>query len=70
MPDNQFVKGLSPNLKKAVCWISETVREFPSKTRNEILKDAELRFDLSPMECEFINNNFNELPKTCIDQAT
>lgn len=65
MADNQFVKSLSPNLKKAVCWISETVREFPAKNREEIITEAELRFDLSPRECEFITNNFNEIPDKC-----
>lgn len=65
MGDVQHVKGLSANLKKAVCWISEVVKENPSKKRDAILREAELRFDLNPRECEFLDNNFNELSRSC-----
>jgi len=61
MGDTQYVKGMSANLKKAVCWISETVQDHPKKKRDEIIKEAELRFDLTPRECEFLNKNFAEL---------
>lgn len=63
MGDTDSIKGLSANLKKAVCWISETVQEHPEKKRGEILAEAELRFDLSPRECEFLNTNFAELSR-------
>jgi hypothetical protein len=63
MGDIQSVPGLSANLKKAICWIGETVREHPEKTREHIINEAELRFDLTPRECEFLNQNFLEL--TC-----
>ena len=67
MGDIQSVPGLSANLKKAVCWIGETVREHPEKTRKEIITEAELRYDLTPRECEFLNQNFLELTggKSC-----
>jgi hypothetical protein len=45
-------------IKKALKWISDTVREYPDKRREDILKEAEIRFDLSPAECEFIDSNF------------
>ena len=61
MGKTQSVPGLSANLKKAICWIGETVREHPEKKRNEIIIGAELRFDLTPRECEFLNQNFLEL---------
>lgn len=61
MGDIQSVPGLSANLKKAICWIGETVREHPEKLREEIIAEAELRFDLTPRECEFLNQNFLEL---------
>jgi hypothetical protein len=67
MGDIQSVPGLSANLKKAVCWIGETVREHPEKARKEIITEAELRYDLTPRECEFLNQNFLELAgrKSC-----
>jgi hypothetical protein len=61
MGDTQSVPGLSANLKKAVCWIGETVRDHPEKARKEIIIEAEMRFDLTPRECEFLNQNFLEL---------
>lgn len=44
-------------MKKAIRWISETVSNNPEKSRTAILHEAEIRFDLSPKECEFINSN-------------
>lgn len=61
MGDIQSVPGLSANLKKAVCWIGETVKEHPGKAREEIINEAEVRFDLTPRECEFLNQNFLKL---------
>lgn len=61
MGDTKYVKGLSENFKKAVCWISDIVQEHPEKKRNDIIKEAELRFDLNPRECEFLNKKFTEL---------
>lgn len=58
------LQGFSAKLKKAVSWISETVKEHPDKSRKEIIVEAELRFDLSPRECEFLNTNFTELTQT------
>jgi len=51
----------SANLKKAICWLSETVSKHPEKKRDSILAEAELRFDLTPAECEFLNNNFKSV---------
>lgn len=67
MGDTQYVKGMSANLKKAVCWIGEIVRDHPEKKRNEIIKEAELRFDLNPRECDFLDKNFTELAAPCRD---
>ena len=41
-------------IRKAVHWISETIREHPEKSRVAIIKDAEIRFDLTPRECSFL----------------
>ncbi len=52
---------LSTNLQKAVKWIGEVMQEHPEKQRNQVISDAQLRFDLTPAECEFLNHNFKEL---------
>ncbi len=61
MGEVQAVQGLSANLKKAVLWLSETVKQHPEQKRTDILKEAQLRFDLTPRECEFLNSNFNKI---------
>ncbi|HIJ77842.1 MAG: hypothetical protein OEY01_00860 [Desulfobulbaceae bacterium] len=45
-------------MKKTLRWISETLLLYPNKTRKEVIREAELRFDLTPLECEFLNKNF------------
>ena len=42
-------------IRRAVLWISETVKAHPEKKRQDILREAQIRFDLSPRECEFVN---------------
>ncbi|MGB5687342.1 MAG: hypothetical protein WBM35_16150 [Candidatus Electrothrix sp.] len=53
--------ALSSNLQKAVQWIGETMRDHPIKQRNQVVNDAQLRFDLTPAESEFLSHNFKEL---------
>ncbi len=45
-------------IKKALCWLSETLLAQPDRQRAAALKEAELRFDLSPAECAFLDKNF------------
>ena len=52
-------------IRKAVRWVSDTLQEHPKKSRKKVLLDAEVRFDLSPKECEFLNKNFGESDPTC-----
>lgn len=42
-------------MKKTLAWISETLKTHPEKNRQQIFSEAELRFDLSPRECDFID---------------
>lgn len=55
-------EGIQPQgdkIKKALRWASETIQTHPEKKREEVIKEAEVRFDLSPSECEFLDNNFS-----------
>ena len=49
----------SAKLKKALTWMAETLAEHPEKNRVSALRDAELRFDLTPLECEFLDTHFS-----------
>ncbi|MCW5207009.1 hypothetical protein VU08_08825 [Desulfobulbus sp. F5] len=59
MPSTTLI-NTSTNLQKAVAWIGETMHQHPEKQRGKVLAEAELRFDLTPAECEFLNHNFKE----------
>ena len=44
------------NLRKAVKWISETLKYEPGKSRAKIIQEACLKFDLTPMNSEYLAN--------------
>lgn len=46
--------------KKAIEEFSELLLSFPEKSRWELLQEVELKFDLSPQECEFLNKHFSK----------
>ena len=47
-------------VKKALSWMSEELLNNPGKKRETVIREAEIRFDLSPAECEFMTKNFSE----------
>ncbi len=47
-------------LKKAITCFSELLTTKPDKSRQELLHEVEIKFDLSPRECEFLDNHFSE----------
>lgn len=49
-------------VKKALAWLSEELDHHPQKGRNATLKEAQIRFDLSPAECDFLEKNFSGRP--------
>ena len=53
--------SLSTNLQKAVQWIGRIMKEHPAAQRNQVINEAQLRFDLTPAESEFLEHNFKEL---------
>jgi len=57
--DSRLPTG-SDKMKKALHWMSEEMLNSPQKKRGAVIKEAEIRFDLSPVECEFLSKNFGE----------
>lgn len=47
-------------LKKAVLHFSELLESSPEKSRAELLQKVQLKFDLSPADCEFLNRHLAE----------
>jgi hypothetical protein len=52
------LKPKGEKLRMAIKWISETCKENPEKERKKVIREAEMKFDLSPRECEFLNEKF------------
>ena len=52
-------------MKKTLCWISEMQKGHPEKSRQQIISEAEIRFDLSPKECDFIDRKLRNDSAKC-----
>ena len=52
-------------MKKTLCWISEMLKIHPEKNRQLIISEAEIRFDLSPKECDFIDRKLRDDSAKC-----
>ncbi len=55
MTSSQDIQPQGESIRKAVQWICETLAAYPAKTRESVIKEAEIRFDLSPKECSFLD---------------
>ena len=51
------------NVRRAVRWISDNLRENANQSLKKLINDAILRFDLSPGESEFLINFYKENKK-------
>lgn len=56
----ESIKPGGEKIRQAIRWISDNIKAHPEKTRRKILHEAEIRFDLSPLECEFINSKLDK----------
>ena len=52
-------------MKKTLSWISEMLQSHPEKNRQQIISEAEIRFDLSPKECDFIDRKLRKDDTGC-----
>ena len=60
MGDFDTLQPKGEKLKKTLLWVAETLTSHPEMKRREIIEKAQIRFNLSPKECEFLNKNFGE----------
>ncbi len=58
MSQVEEIQPSGDKMKKTIIWISEMVQTHPEKTRQQIICEAEIRFDLSPKECDFLQRSF------------
>lgn len=50
------------SLRRALRWLDEAVKERPSVQRGKLVDEAAVRFDLSPLEVEFLLSNWSKAP--------
>ncbi|MGI5864585.1 MAG: hypothetical protein ACOX6T_21395 [Myxococcales bacterium] len=50
------------SLRRAVRWISDRRRDFPEEKLARVIDEACLRFDLSPLEADWLWRNMASLP--------
>ena len=60
MGEAEQLQPAGEKMKKAIRWLSETLLAAPHKTRRQAIEEAQLRFDLSPAECAFLETNFDD----------
>lgn len=60
MSGSEDLMPTGDKIRKAICWLSESLQAAPEKSRKQALREAELRFDLSPAECRFLDDRFGE----------
>ncbi len=60
MGETDNLQPSGDKIRKAVQWISDMVREHPDKKRGLIVKEAEIRFDLTPKECSFLDKELGK----------
>ena len=49
------------SLRKAVQWISEEIKAGSTKSRQQLIEAACLKFNLTPMEAEYLARSFKEI---------
>ena len=58
MSQVEEIQPSGDKMRKTITWISEMVQSHPEKSRQQIVCEAEVRFDLSPKECDFLHRKF------------
>ena len=48
------------DIRRAVKWISENLEADPSQARLQLIEKAVFKFDLSPLDMEFLINFFSK----------
>jgi hypothetical protein len=57
-----MAQGEAP-IKQAIAWIDEKLREQPGSDRVKLADEAGRRFDLTPLDADFLLRHVAERPK-------
>lgn len=58
MGEAESMQPKGDKIKKTLLWVADTQADHPELKRQVIIEQAQIRFNLSPKECEFLNKNF------------
>ena len=58
-----------PNLKRALQWVLERLAEDPRAKRSALIDEASRRFDLTPLEADFLYAKLTEATREGGGQA-
>ena len=64
MTIKQDVLPEGESLRRAVRWMSDHYRDNPNAGFNKLIDEAAVRFDLSPLEVQFLRENWNKPTST------
>ncbi len=57
MADTNGVTPKGDKIRKAVTWVAAILRDDPERERKAVIHEAEIRFDLTPKECAFLDQD-------------
>lgn len=57
-----MAQGEAPN-KQAMAWIDDKLRERPDADRVKLVDEASRRFDLTPLDADFLFRHLSERPR-------
>ncbi|MBI2460199.1 MAG: hypothetical protein HYV61_01505 [Candidatus Rokubacteria bacterium] len=52
-----------PSVRKALKWVNEQLEENPKADRTRLIDEACRRFDLTPLDADFLYRNIKSPPK-------
>ncbi|MEN8200477.1 MAG: hypothetical protein ABFR63_10450 [Thermodesulfobacteriota bacterium] len=58
MTSQQPTQKTGDKTKQALAELAELTEKNPDKSRQSLLQQVEIKYDLTPKECEFLNRNF------------
>jgi len=61
MADTDSVMPEGERIRRAVTWMADVLRENPERDRKDVVREAEIRFDLTPKECRFLESEVRSM---------
>ncbi len=58
MTTQQPTREKGDKKKQALAELCILLEKHPDKSRQSLLQEVEIKYDLNPMECEFLHRNF------------